>query len=132
MSQFCKQCAVETFGLGRTSNFIGQTSTEQWSCGVATVALCAGCGPTLVDPDGICVSQECDKHRQPMTLGQILALGESSGYPLVFTLTVSGDTYTAKFVGSERVVASADGSDAGMASKRLLSEFTAACKGLAT
>lgn len=131
MSEFCKQCAEVMFGPEHKSSFIGQTTAEDWAVGKAAVVLCEDCGPIQVDPDGVCISQECDQHRVPMTLGQILSLGENSGYPLVFTLTYSAGTYTAKLVGSDRVVASAEGNDAGMASKRLLAGFTAACKELA-
>ncbi len=131
MSEFCKQCADTLFGPEHKSSFIGQTSLEDWAKGRAAVVLCEDCGPIQVNPEGVCVSQDCDKHRVPMTLGRILSLGESSGYPMVFTLTYSKGTYRAQLVGHDRVIASAEDKDASTASRCLLAEFTATCKELA-
>ena len=63
MSDFCKQCAEKIFGDGTPSDFIvNRRGTlgegEGWRF------LCEGCGPTIVDDDGVCLSQFClQKHR---------------------------------------------------------------------
>ena len=127
MSEFCKQCATV---VGVDTRFAGLTSPEDWAAGSAKVVLCEGCGPTQVGPQGQCVSSDCDLHRKAPSLGEILNKAERSGYPLVFTLTVKGTSFTAQLVGHDRVVAQATSDDPGRASKQLLTAFTATCKGL--
>jgi len=61
MAEFCNQCAAE---LGFPSDFVGVTSEEAWAAGRPAVVLCEGCGPIQVDPQGNCVSENCEgRHR---------------------------------------------------------------------
>ena len=129
MAQLCLQCAGVAFGPGAKSSFSGQTDDDMWALNQAAVVLCEGCGPTTVSPNGSCVSQECDLHRQPFTLTQIFELGEKANYPIVFTLTKEGEVFTAQFVGHDRVCAVETSSDAKRATDKLLHSFTKACKG---
>ena len=61
MADFCQQCSIEIFGedhrdladLGR-----GKKAAEGWGW----IAICEGCGSTLVNDEGRCVYQHCSKH----------------------------------------------------------------------
>jgi len=61
MADFCKQCSMELFeedcgdlkGLGNGKMLMPDFG---WS------VLCEGCGPTLVDVEGICIAAWCPKH----------------------------------------------------------------------
>lgn len=57
MADYCKQCA-EYWGF--EPDFKGATTTEMWKKGYAAVVLCEGCGAIQVDPEGSCVSTDCD------------------------------------------------------------------------
>jgi len=58
MAEFCKQCADE---LGfPESDFIGMTSEADWEQNRAAMVLCEGCGMIQVDPQGNCMSTDCD------------------------------------------------------------------------
>lgn len=60
MSDFCRQCSIHIFGQdGR--DLAGITTASEWREGRARTVLCEGCGPIQVDPDGRCVSADCDK-----------------------------------------------------------------------
>lgn len=59
MADFCKQCSEELFsedfedfkGLGELEKDYGHS------------VLCEGCGPTLVDNNGYCITRDClEKH----------------------------------------------------------------------
>lgn len=62
MADFCKQCSILTFGkdFGDLANI---TTPEDWSQGKAAIVLCEGCGAIQVDPEGCCVSDCSDKHK---------------------------------------------------------------------
>lgn len=61
MADFCKQCSIALFGAdhGDLKN-IGRGETlapgEGWVC------ICEGCGPTLVNDDGECISDCLEQH----------------------------------------------------------------------
>jgi hypothetical protein len=58
MSDFCKQCAEEIFGIGTPSDLICNLGP-----GTVGLATCEGCGPCLVTREGICVDMHClDEH----------------------------------------------------------------------
>lgn len=62
MAEFCKQCADD---LGFEPDFIGLRSDEEWDKmeeGYGLLVLCEGCGPTVVNRDGECVSLSCPVH----------------------------------------------------------------------
>lgn len=59
MADFCKQCSIDHFGKD-FEELAGITDPELWQEGKAAVAICEGCGPIQVDPDGNCVSQDCE------------------------------------------------------------------------
>lgn len=61
MADFCKQCALEMWGPSIDNDFKGDTPAEAWEAGFANHALCEGCGPISVDPEGNCVSSDCMK-----------------------------------------------------------------------
>lgn len=54
MADFCKQCSIALFNedLGDFRN-AGAPDTFE---------VCEGCGPTVVNADGECVSMWCEKH----------------------------------------------------------------------
>lgn len=51
MAEFCKQCAEE---MGFEPDFVGLCNEEQ-----VAVVICEGCGPTMVNHKGECVSKDC-------------------------------------------------------------------------
>lgn len=58
MADFCADCSKELFGkdFGDLSSLVTQ---EDWDHGYCAIALCEGCGPTWVDPQGNCVRLWC-------------------------------------------------------------------------
>lgn len=64
MADLCRQCMLEIYGPETADNegdLVGVTTPEEWRRGIANVAICEGCGPTLVDDKGNCVHKGCDK-----------------------------------------------------------------------
>lgn len=62
MADFCKQCSIATFGED-SGDMKGITKPDDWANGRAAVVLCEGCGAIQVDPDGACISNDCqEKH----------------------------------------------------------------------
>lgn len=61
MADFCKQCSIDNFGKDYRE-LAEITTQEDWNDGKASVVLCEGCGPIQVDPDGNCVSENCECH----------------------------------------------------------------------
>lgn len=51
MADFCRQCSLSTFGedFGDLRNLNGPHDTH---------VICEGCGPTVVNPSGECVTAE--------------------------------------------------------------------------
>lgn len=67
MADFCKACTEQMFGVCAAENndLKGLTGTKEWDEGLAVSALCEGCGPIQVDPEGNCVSTDCLEHGKP-------------------------------------------------------------------
>ena len=64
MADFCRQCSLDTFGEDYRD--LGDiTSAADWAEGRAACALCEGCGPIQVDPDGCCASSDCLQEGAP-------------------------------------------------------------------
>lgn len=62
MADFCRQCAIE-LKLGVCDlDDIGTDKEDILETGEGFIELCEGCGPTLVDWAGQCISLSCDKH----------------------------------------------------------------------
>lgn len=61
MADFCQQCSVELFGedYKELAN-LGQG--RKLEPGMGWIVLCEGCGPTVVDEDGKCILECCEKH----------------------------------------------------------------------
>lgn len=60
MADFCKQCSLEIF-QDDFRELAGLGYGTPLKPGMGWTALCEGCGPTLVDDDGACISPHCDK-----------------------------------------------------------------------
>jgi hypothetical protein len=56
MAEFCRQCAQE---LDFEPNFVGLVSEDDVMEGFGALVLCEGCGPTIVDHTGRCISPDC-------------------------------------------------------------------------
>lgn len=65
MADFCKECARLLFGQEMPCDLHGLTSVEGWAAGKAASAICEGCGPIQVDPEGNCVTQDCLEAGKP-------------------------------------------------------------------
>jgi hypothetical protein len=64
VAEFCWQCTEALGAKGEQNDFVdlsrppeAQIHTER-----AFGVVCEGCGPTLVDAEGRCVSEVCEKH----------------------------------------------------------------------
>lgn len=60
MADFCRQCSIELFGedfreLAGLGNGVPLKEGHGWT------VLCEGCGLTLVDDEGRCISKHCIK-----------------------------------------------------------------------
>jgi len=53
MADFCKQCSEALLGedFGELRGLCGEGQTVE--------VLCEGCGPTIVNEDGVCVNTTC-------------------------------------------------------------------------
>lgn len=60
MADFCKQCSEEIFGED-FEDLKGLGDGTPLEPGMGWTALCEGCGPTVVDDNGICKSDGCLK-----------------------------------------------------------------------
>lgn len=60
MADLCHQCSIELFGhdFGDLAQI---TKPESWDQLLAAIVACEGCGLIQVDPEGKCVSFDCDK-----------------------------------------------------------------------
>jgi len=58
MADFCKQCSMDIFGedFGDLAKLCTKKENEQ---GLYAIVVCEGCGTTLVDNEGRCVSSDC-------------------------------------------------------------------------
>lgn len=59
MADFCKQCAGRLMEKDAPSDFAGLTNPEKVKKGLYPLVICEGCGPTLVDEEGRCISEDC-------------------------------------------------------------------------
>lgn len=59
MADFCRQCSIETFGKDYRE-LAGITTQKDWEQAKASIVICEGCGIIQVDPEGNCVSKDCD------------------------------------------------------------------------
>ena len=66
MADFCKQCTIENFGEHQECDLAGLQTAELTEAGWWTPALCEGCGPTMVDHEGRCLT-DCALHHKPET-----------------------------------------------------------------
>lgn len=62
MADFCQQCSIEMFG-DDTRDMAGLSTQEETENGLSIPVICEGCGYTLVDHEGRCVSPYCKKHQ---------------------------------------------------------------------
>lgn len=62
MADFCKQCSEELFGedYGDLSDLLRDGFIKYSNYEVSVI--CEGCGFTIVDKLGACVSKDCKKH----------------------------------------------------------------------
>ena len=61
MADFCKQCSIEMFGED-FGDLAGLTNKEEHTDkDLFMQVLCEGCGPTMVDHTGRCVTNWCLK-----------------------------------------------------------------------
>ncbi|QDP61579.1 MAG: hypothetical protein Tp138OMZ00d2C19078261_40 [Prokaryotic dsDNA virus sp.] len=60
MADFCKQCSIEIFGED-CGDMKGLGDGSKLEPGFGWACLCEGCGPTVVDDEGTCISMVCDK-----------------------------------------------------------------------
>ncbi len=60
MADFCKQCSIDNFDedFGDLRNLSTEQNTKD---GLYASVLCEGCGMTLVNHHGVCVSEHCIK-----------------------------------------------------------------------
>lgn len=71
MADFCKQCSINLFGEDfKELAGLGKPGTKL-NAGEGFPALCEGCGPTIVDHDGKCLSWDCLKHHGKMDMEKI-------------------------------------------------------------
>lgn len=66
MADFCRQCTKDLFGVDQSDfdGVIEQRVAEHgdFPAGQGMEVLCEGCGMTLVDQQGRCVSRACELH----------------------------------------------------------------------
>lgn len=86
MADFCKQCSLAKFGTDY-KKLAGLISPQQYSKGLVGLAICKGCGVINVDPDGVCVSEDCLKHHGVKKKSKIIARTISSGCSGAITWT---------------------------------------------
>ena len=64
MADFCKQCSIELFGEDyRDLKGVStrKLTKEEKSNDMGWPVICEGCGPTIVDDDGMCIKKDCLK-----------------------------------------------------------------------
>lgn len=64
MSEFCTACSINLLGED-FKELAGLTDPKKWEEGLAVGVLCEGCGPIQVDPEGNCVSKDCECAGKP-------------------------------------------------------------------
>ena len=59
MADFCKECSIEIYGED-SGDLKGLCEA-----GFVAMVICEGCGPTYVDPEGLCTVVDCLRtHRE--------------------------------------------------------------------
>ena len=58
MADFCRQCSEEMFGED-FEDLKGLIAADEVQKGFGACVLCEGCGATLVDSEGNCISKDC-------------------------------------------------------------------------
>lgn len=61
MADFCEQCTEDLFGSKEPNDLSGLVTAAQSKEGLYANVLCEGCGYTMVDHKGKCVSKHCFK-----------------------------------------------------------------------
>lgn len=61
MAGYCRQCGLDLFrhDFREFADLIDPEDVREGRC---CPVICEGCGPTLVDHKGRCVSEECPEH----------------------------------------------------------------------
>lgn len=59
MAEFCKQCTIDLFGDDVIVDLAGLTTQKDTALGIYARVICEGCGHTIVDHTGKCVSSNC-------------------------------------------------------------------------
>ncbi len=67
MADFCKQCALDTFGED-IGDLAGISTPEHTASGMFPVVICEGCGPVQVDHTGTRVPATTTPPSVPMTM----------------------------------------------------------------
>lgn len=65
MADFCKQCSIDMFGADYRDLAGLITPEEVYSGNEYPTVICEGCGFITVDPDGNCISDDCDLKGRP-------------------------------------------------------------------
>jgi hypothetical protein len=89
MADFCKQCSLATFGTDY-KELAGLINPQQYAKGLTGLAICEGCGVINVDPDGVCISEDCLKQhgvKKGRPANKIIARTISSGCSGAITWT---------------------------------------------
>lgn len=60
MADFCKQCSIDNFG--EDTKDLAYERPRKLQPGEGWVELCEGCGPIIVDDDGVCIDPFCPTH----------------------------------------------------------------------
>lgn len=61
MAEFCKQCSIALFG-DDTKDLADLISEDDCEGGHGIAVICEGCGPTIVNWLGECISTDCLGH----------------------------------------------------------------------
>jgi len=64
MADFCNTCSREHF-FEDFGDLRGLTPEIVWNDGRACITICDGYGPIQIDPEGNCVSKDCDRAGKP-------------------------------------------------------------------
>ena len=60
MSEFCKQCSTELFG--KDFEDLAKLNNHPLEKGTGIGVICEGCGFTVVNEEGECIADNCEKH----------------------------------------------------------------------
>lgn len=60
MADLCRQCSIETWGKD-VKDLCALGKGKPLAPGYGWSVICEGCGPTLVDNRGVCISNKCIK-----------------------------------------------------------------------